>query len=90
MSCRVFKRGLESVMLGLMCDRAMSEGKSSLRGYYRQTPKNELLRDFFLERGFHEIGQGGGTAPAAFECSDLAGLKRACSKHQIEVVWKER
>ena len=90
MSCRVFKRGLESVMLGLMCDRAMSEGKSSLRGYYRQTPKNELLRDFFLERGFHEIGQGRGTAPAAFECSDLAGLKRACSKHQIEVVWKER
>lgn len=89
MSCRVLKRGLEWVMLGLMCEQAMLEGKRFLRGYYRETEKNQQLRSFFPEAGFHEIGPGAEPGRTAYECSDLRGLKELCGNHQIKIVRRE-
>jgi len=73
MSCRVLKRDLELAMLDAMASRALSCGARTLIGYYRPTPKNGMVKDFYPALGFsrHE------TAPEAGNATvwrlDLAG-----------------
>lgn len=89
MSCRVFKRGLEFVMLHLMCEQVLLEGKHILRGYYCKSKKNQQLCDFFPQTGFSEIKSDSEGHRTAYECADLNGLMALCEKHQIKVVKKD-
>jgi FkbH-like protein len=58
MSCRVFKRQLEMVMLHEMIIRLKRAGIRKLKGIYIPTAKNALVKDFYVEQGFTEIGEG--------------------------------
>jgi FkbH-like protein len=89
MSCRVFNRDLEYVMLGLICRQAMVEGKNILRGYYRETDKNKKICDFYPSVGFHKVGTFNENKVKKFECSDLERIKDYCGKNYIQIIMKE-
>ena len=55
MSCRVFKRNLEYVMFKQMIKQCKSRGIKKLRGIYKLTNKNIMLKDFYLDLGFKEV-----------------------------------
>lgn len=55
MSCRVLKRGVESLLLNHVADRARSMGASSLDGVYRPTAKNTLVREHYPRLGFQPL-----------------------------------
>jgi FkbH-like protein len=52
MSCRVFGRGVEDAMLGVMLKRAHEGGAERMTIAFRKTPKNEPAREF-VEARFH-------------------------------------
>lgn len=58
MSCRVFKRQLEMVMLHEMVIRLKRAGIKRLKGIYIPTAKNVLVKHFYVEQGFTEKGEG--------------------------------
>lgn len=60
MSCRVLKRNLEHAMLDELAARAVQSGASRLRGYYRETARNGMVRTLYRDFGFTLVGENGG------------------------------
>ncbi|MEG0586047.1 MAG: HAD-IIIC family phosphatase, partial [Christensenellaceae bacterium] len=52
MSCRTFKRDLEFVMFRQFVKICKQKNVKSIRGIYRPTKKNVILRDFYCELNF--------------------------------------
>ncbi len=57
LSCRVMGRGVETALLAWVADEARRSGATSLRGEYRPTAKNEVVRDCYATHGFRLIDQ---------------------------------
>ena len=55
LSCRVMGRGVESALLGQLADTARSAGAHHLRGWYLPTPKNDVVRTCYADRGFQLV-----------------------------------
>jgi FkbH-like protein len=56
MSCRVFKRQVETEALHLLFEEARSKGVQTISGTYRQTAKNRFVAAFYEEHGFKAQG----------------------------------
>ena len=54
MSCRVLKRGMENFVLNTLVETAKENGFTTLKGEYLQTPKNEMVKDHYLNLGFKQ------------------------------------
>ncbi|SEQ40592.1 HAD-IIIC family phosphatase [Butyrivibrio sp. TB] len=52
MSCRVFKRGLEDLMMNELVKIVRNTNIRRIVGYYKPTPKNGLVKDFYSNMGF--------------------------------------
>jgi FkbH-like protein len=59
MSCRVLQRGVEDFTLNRVVELARERGLRRLRGVYRPTPKNGLVRDLYPRLGFRPEGTAG-------------------------------
>ena len=55
MSCRVFSRSAEQLMLRQLVGIAQTRGLSRVLGEYRPTPKNGVVSDLFARLGFEEV-----------------------------------
>ncbi len=60
MSCRVLQRGVEDFTLNSVVELARARGVRRLRGVYRPTAKNGLVRDLYPRLGFRADGEGDG------------------------------
>ena len=61
MSCRVLRRGVETLVLNEILREARERGIRSLVGVYRPTPRNALVKDHYRDLGFasqHESADG--------------------------------
>lgn len=58
MSCRVLKREVERALLNELVQQARERGCRALLGVYRETPKNDMVRDFYPRMGFEPRGPG--------------------------------
>jgi FkbH-like protein len=56
MSCRVLKRGMETVMLDALVAECQVQGISEIRGYYIQTERNGLVAGHYADLGFKLSG----------------------------------
>ncbi len=56
MSCRVLKRDMEKAMLDQLVAGAADRGITEIFGYYKESPKNALVRDHYPELGFNACG----------------------------------
>jgi FkbH-like protein len=54
MSCRVLGRGVEKATLNIVVEEARRTGATMLRGSYRPSSKNEMVRDHYPNLGFKE------------------------------------
>jgi FkbH-like protein len=63
MSCRVIGRGVETMLLGHLCEEASRRGCHEVHGTYIPTPKNSISRDLYERHGFQklETAQDGST-----------------------------
>ncbi len=52
MSCRVIKRGMEDAMLNVLFQKASDLGIEKIYGSYIETKKNNMVKDFYKDRGF--------------------------------------
>ena len=52
LSCRVFCRGFEDVLLSQICELAQSKGNFTIIGKYTQTKKNEQFSEFYPNHMF--------------------------------------
>ena len=57
MSCRVLKRQVEELALNELARLSQARGCVRLEGIYLPTPKNEMVRDFYLRMGFTLIAE---------------------------------
>lgn len=55
MSCRVINRGVEEIACDELFKAAREMGIQSIRGIYRPTKKNKLVRDHYQNLGFNKI-----------------------------------
>ena len=69
MSCRVIGRTADAAMLAALSRRARARGYRSLRGSYRPTPKNGLVRDVYAKLGFAPEGERDGVATWIYDLS---------------------
>jgi len=56
MSCRVLKRGMENFTLNTIANFTIQKGFGFLKGEYIATPKNEMVKDHYLNLGFKSTG----------------------------------
>jgi FkbH-like protein len=56
MSCRVLKRNLEHAMLDVLVEEAKKAGIKKIKGYYYQTLKNGIVKNFYETMGFVKVG----------------------------------
>ncbi len=59
MSCRVFSRGAEALMLRRLLAEARARGLSRLVGEYRATAKNGVVADLYARLGFVPVDDAG-------------------------------
>ncbi len=52
MSCRVFARGVENVILDAIVNDAIAMGANNIVATYYPSDRNELVRDYLLKNGF--------------------------------------
>jgi FkbH-like protein len=52
MSCRVFKRDMELVMLDELVRRCLELNVTEIIGYYYISPKNNIVKDLYKKLGF--------------------------------------
>lgn len=57
MSCRVFGRRLDEVVLNVLIESARKAGVAELLGVYRPSKRNALVRDHFQGLGFEKINE---------------------------------
>jgi FkbH-like protein len=62
MSCRVLKRGVEDFTLNCVVAAARELGLAFVRGGYRPSAKNEMVRDLYPRLGFTAEGESGDEA----------------------------
>jgi len=74
MSCRVMGRGVEDAVLAHLVEAARELGAKSLLGEYRRTAKNDIVREYYRERGFAELSQEGESA--LYSLADLSAAER--------------
>jgi predicted enzyme involved in methoxymalonyl-ACP biosynthesis len=55
MSCRVLKRGMENFVLNTIASFAREHGFTTLKGEYIETPKNEMVKNHYLNLGFEPM-----------------------------------
>ena len=55
MSCRVLKRGMENFVLNTIVSMAKANGFKNIIGEYIPTPKNEMVKEHYLNLGFNNI-----------------------------------
>lgn len=55
MSCRVLKRGLEDAMMNKLVEMSQVKGIKKIYGYYYATPKNTMVKNFYMDKGFLKI-----------------------------------
>jgi FkbH-like protein len=55
MSCRVLKRGMENFVINTLVTFAKENGYANLKGEYLVTPKNEMVRNHYLNLGFKPV-----------------------------------
>jgi len=70
MSCRVLGRKVEEATLAILAAEARRWGAKKLRGEYRATPKNGMVKDHYAKLGFTPIS---GDAGSDWFELDLAG-----------------
>ena len=58
MSCRVLKRGVESLVLNSLVDFSHRRGLERIVGEFIPTKKNMLVRDHYRNLGFRDAGGG--------------------------------
>jgi len=58
LSCRVFSRGIEQGALAAVLDYARAAGAREVRGAYRATAKNGVVKDFYPRHGFAQVSDG--------------------------------
>lgn len=58
MSCRVFKRGVEDLVLDTLVEQAKAQGVTALDGVYLETPKNGIVASHYPDRGFAPVSEG--------------------------------
>lgn len=59
MSCRVLKRNVEAIVLNELVLLAEQQNCKKIRGEYRPTAKNSLVKDHFFNLGFKKTGDEG-------------------------------
>jgi FkbH-like protein len=59
MSCRVLNRGVERALLNVLVGIARARGYKHLRGHYRPTQKNDLVREHYGRLGFTLTSEDG-------------------------------
>ena len=57
MSCRVLKRGGETLVCNHLCEFAATHGLKRVRGEYIPTAKNDLVRELFSSLGFAKVSE---------------------------------
>ncbi len=57
MSCRVFKRGVEHMMVNALMAEAARRGVSKVTGVYVPTARNGLVADLYADLGFEKTGE---------------------------------
>jgi FkbH-like protein len=62
MSCRVFNRGVEQLLMNYVVGVALQRGIRRILGQYRPTPKNGIVRDLYLRLGFTQASTEHGAA----------------------------
>ena len=91
MSCRVFERGLEYVMLMLICETCMKKGVNTLFGYYYRTEKNMKIADFFQNIGFEKADDDiNDKRSTKWICRDINGLLKKSENNNIMIRHKEK
>lgn len=85
MSCRVFERGLEFVMLKLICELCRQREAHILHGYYHQTPKNAKISSFFRELGFLKGNFNQKDDLQEWICKDVGNLFEMCATDNIAI-----
>ena len=55
MSCRIIGRTVEKSFLATVLDDLKSQGIEEVFGIYIPTPKNTLVKDFYMQEGFSKI-----------------------------------
>ena len=56
MSCRVFSRGLEHLLMNHVVERGRDLGLGRIHGLYLPTPKNRIVKDLYPSLGFVACG----------------------------------
>jgi FkbH-like protein len=59
MSCRVLKRGVETLLNNNLCRWAIGRGLKRVRGEYIPTPKNALVREHYAGLGYAKVCEDG-------------------------------
>lgn len=83
MSCRVFERGLELVMMELICKLCLKQNICVLHGYYRETAKNKKIADFFGNMGFEEKSYDQESKKKEWVCKNIHHLLKICKTDHI-------
>lgn len=86
MSCRVFERGLEYVMLKLICKTCIEEGVNTLYGYYYRTEKNMKIANFFNNMGFERVDNE--NKITKWICRDINRLLEKSENNNIMIQYK--
>ena len=55
MSCRVFNRNLEFAVFDNLIDLCKKEDISTICGYYNESKKNFIVKDFYKTLGFNKV-----------------------------------
>ena len=55
MSCRVLQRGVEQFIMNELVAATMRRGRTRLKGRYRPTEKNRMVREFYAGFGFRQV-----------------------------------
>lgn len=67
MSCRVLKRDMEFAMMDQLVAECRKRSISTIRGYYYQTAKNSMVREFYKLMGFEKVKDGPGQGDSEWE-----------------------
>ena len=86
MSCRVFKRDMELVMMDELVAACKKRGITKIRGYYYPTEKNQMVKDFFAQMGFRKLS---GKEDSAWELDAINGYENKNTHIRIEAVSTE-
>ena len=85
MSCRVLNRGVEQFLMNRVVEIARQVGFKSIRGEYRPTVKNGMVKEFFAQFGFTAAGERDGSA--VWRLDPLTYRQQATYINETEAQW---